>query len=325
MDRVLSIVIPVYQAADTLKRCVLSCCSLKGIEDAETEIILIDDGSTDGSAEICDELVASNSEGRIKVKHTSNCGVSHARNLGIEMATGKYICFVDADDTIKEDFATALLTKADEGIVLVDDNENYVDGGAVSGYQYVENSTLNRNTHVWGKLFARQAIIDNHIMFREGLTIGEDLLFLIDMALSQGRNKTIKCVGGSHYNYTDNPNGAMKRAFKESYLDEIVCWREAEKKLMAAKGYISEYAFVSVAVSQIMTALLVAGKLAMVEEKDRDDALTELTVMRVGDQIKHALKTRGAFAALSFGYKIKVNVFRLNPYLYLRIYGNYKK
>ncbi len=323
MDRVLSIIIPVFQAKDTLKRCVLSCTMQKNLQQGEFEIILIDDGSTDGSAVICDEL--SNEYGDfIKVKHTKNCGVSHARNLGIETATGKFICFVDADDIIEDRFATALLTRADDGTSLVDESDSYVYDGKISGYQYIESSILNKNTHVWGKLFLRQIIVDNHIMFKEGLTIGEDLLFLIDFALLQGRERSIRCVGGGLYHYEDNPNGAMKKAFKESYMDELVCWKDAEDRLLAAKGFISEYAFVNVAVSQIMTALLVAGKLSVQDETDRDDMVTELVVTRVSDQLRHALKTRGAFAALSIGYKIKVCIFRTNPYLYLKIYGNYK-
>ena len=122
----------------------------------------------------------------------------------------------------------------------------------------------------------------------------------------------------------DNPEGAMKKAFKESYLDEVVCWREAEEKLLGAREYISEYSFVSVAVSQIMTALLVAGKLARTDEAERDKDIETLVISKVREQVSHALKVRGAFAALELGYKIKVTIFRINPKFYLRLYGNYK-
>jgi len=335
MEKKVSIIIPVYQAAKYLERCVESCLGQKGINADELEIILVDDGSTDGSSELADELERSANcvfEGEgdkssgyiVKVIHTGNHGVSHARNLGIEKATGKYICFVDADDYVGESFVADLLAAAGCESTIIDSTDAYLSGLSISGYQYIENSILNRNTHVWGKLFLLSAIRDNHITFKEGLTIGEDLLFLLDIALLQGKKKTVKCTGTNGYVYVDNPEGAMKKAFKESYLDEVVCWREAEEKLLGAREYISKYSFVSVAVSQIMTALLVAGKLARTDEAERDKDIETLVISKVREQVSHALKVRGAFAALEFGYKIKVTIFRINPKFYLRIYGSYK-
>ncbi len=336
MDKKVSIIIPVYQAAKYLERCVESCLGQKGINADELEIILVDDGSTDGSSELADELErsancvfegdADNSSGYVvKVIHTGNHGVSHARNLGIEKATGKYICFVDADDYVGESFVADLLAAAECESAIIDSTDAYLSGLSISGYQYIENSILNRNTHVWGKLFLLSEIRDNHITFKEGLTIGEDLLFLLDIALLQGKKKTVKCTGTSGYVYVDNPEGAMKKAFKESYLDEVVCWREAEEKLLGARQYISKYSLVSVAVSQIMTALLVAGKLARTDEAERDKDMETLVISKVREQVSHALKVRGAFAALELGYKIKVTIFRFNPKFYLKLYGNYKK
>ena len=357
MGKKVSIIIPVYQAVKYLERCVKSCLGQKGISPEELEIILIDDGSTDGSSELADELERSancaleqnaygGSDSLIKVIHTGNHGVSHARNLGIEKATGKYICFVDADDYVGEGFVAGLLAAAgnfagdhddpkDGGSgsnseldgsepVIIDSSDACLSGLSISGYQYVENSVLNRNTHVWGKLFLLKELRENHISFKEGLTIGEDLLFLLDLALLQGKKKNVKCTGTNDYVYVDNPEGAMKKAFKASYMDEIICWKEAEEKLLGAREYISEYSFVSVAVSQIMTALLVAGKLAKTDEADRDKDIETLVISKVKEQVGHALKVRGAFAALEFGYKIKVTIFRFNPKFYLRLYGNYK-
>ena len=226
---------------------------------------------------------------------------------------------VDNTDEISENCALDGYEPA-----IIDSTDAYLSGLSISGYQYIENSILNRNTHVWGKLFLLSAIRDNHITFKEGLTIGEDLLFLLDIALLQGKKKTVKCTGTSGYVYVDNPEGAMKKAFKESYLDEVVCWREAEEKLLGARQYISKYSFVSVAVSQIMTALLVAGKLARTDEAERDKDIETLVISKIREQVSHALKVRGAFAALEFGYKIKVTIFRINPKFYLKLYGSYK-
>ena len=322
MDRVLSIIIPVYQAGKSLAKCVDSCLLQKNVLKGEMEIILVDDGSTDGSSKLCDEIAASNDD--VKVKHTKNHGVSHARNIGMDMAEGRFISFVDADDTVSESFFDTMSKYLDENTSLVDETNSYVLNHKISGYQYIENSILNRNTHVWGKLFDRKTIMDNNLRFKEGLTIGEDLLFMLDFALSQGKEHTIRCIPEGDYIYEENQAGAMNTAFKESYMDQLVCWREAEEKLLPVSDLISPYAMVGVAVSQIMTALLVVGKLAMQPEGQRDKLTQALVIDRVKEQISHALKTRGAFAGLSFGYQVKVTLFRINPNLYIKLYGNYK-
>ncbi len=93
MASLVSIIIPVYNAAKDLYRCVQSI-----LVQSYTlyECLLIDDGSTDESSEICDSLVRSDS--RIKVTHTSNQGVSNARNIGVDSSKGEYLIFIDADD-----------------------------------------------------------------------------------------------------------------------------------------------------------------------------------------------------------------------------------
>ncbi len=89
----ISIIVPVYNVEKYLKECIESILSqtYKNIE-----IILIDDGSTDNSGKICDEYLKKDS--RVKVIHKENGGLSDARNTGIEIASGKYIGFVDSDD-----------------------------------------------------------------------------------------------------------------------------------------------------------------------------------------------------------------------------------
>ena len=98
MERLVSIIIPVYNVQNELKSCVDSVISqtYKNIE-----IIIIDDGSTDESAKICDNY--EKKDNRIKVIHKLNGGLSDARNWGLECARGEYVYFLDSDDLIKVD------------------------------------------------------------------------------------------------------------------------------------------------------------------------------------------------------------------------------
>lgn len=107
----LSVIVPVYNAETTLQRCVESLCR-QGLPETSYEIWLVDDGSTDGSSKLCDDLADAHPQ--IEVVHQSNAGVSVARNNGIEHARGEWIAFIDADDYLLDNgYATVFLPYAD--------------------------------------------------------------------------------------------------------------------------------------------------------------------------------------------------------------------
>lgn len=94
----ISVIVPIYNTRNTLPKCVDSICR-QTYENLE--IILVDDGSTDGTQALCDTLA--DTDGRIRVYHKTNGGASSARNFGLQKAVGDYIGFVDSDDYIDED------------------------------------------------------------------------------------------------------------------------------------------------------------------------------------------------------------------------------
>lgn len=104
MNEKISVIIPVYNSIDCLERCVRSIC-------AQTyqalEILLIDDGSTDGTGALCERLAREDE--RILVRHKENGGASSARNLGIGLASGAYLGFVDSDDYIEPDMYALMM------------------------------------------------------------------------------------------------------------------------------------------------------------------------------------------------------------------------
>ena len=106
-EGLISIIVPIYNTEEYLLRCVNS---LRTQVYSRLEIILVDDGSTDGSGELCDRLASE--DARIRVLHKENGGSSSARNLGISVAKGEYIGFVDSDDFIEPDMYERLLKNA---------------------------------------------------------------------------------------------------------------------------------------------------------------------------------------------------------------------
>ena len=110
MGEKISVIVPVYNVETYLERCVESILQQTY---AHFELILINDGSTDSSGQICDHL-ASQYE-NIKVYHIENAGVSNARNMGIQLATGSWVTFIDSDDFVTQDYL-ATLASAVEGV-----------------------------------------------------------------------------------------------------------------------------------------------------------------------------------------------------------------
>ena len=185
----LSVIVPVYNAEQYLRRCVDSILDatifLGGGE--KSEIILIDDGSIDDSSRICNELAEKNRE--IKVFHISNQGVSKARNYGIENSRGKYIAFVDADDYIEKNMYKIMIAQMesdstlDVGVCLW----NFIDqnGKKVVNKENISFSAYGKQTgrdflkHIyddsytngivvspWNKIFKRECIVKHKMVGR---------------------------------------------------------------------------------------------------------------------------------------------------------------
>ena len=337
----ISVIIPAYNAQDHLEDCVKSVCDQKVSDTVKAsdfwndnlmEVIIIDDGSSDRTGEICDRLASEST--MIRVIHVKNGGVSKARNLGLENALGRYIAFVDADDKVKDTYFSDLLECAiDNEIALVIMDGKIVTDDIITGRRYLEDGLLREDTHVWGKLFDKKDLNrgERTIRFPEGLTIGEDMLFLMEVLVGIGNRECVRVISGGGYLYNYNDDGAMLKTFTPSYMDQITCWERASELLVSMTPEVSLEAIRRLSVIKIMAALLVVGKFAkmlnMSENSDKAmvEAMKDEVVQRASDLIDSANETSGVFARLSAGYKVKLLLFLFNPDLYMKLYGQWKK
>lgn len=187
-----SIIVPVYNVAEYLEDCLQS---LAGQSFSDAEYILIDDGSTDGSGEICDRWARGDS--RFVVAHKENGGVSSARNLGLEMARGEYIGFADGDDWLEQnalEVLTSMLDKNSQADVacagffeymsdpekpsqIRPDNRDIV-LGLVSREMAIRNLLVRQGywATLWNKMFRSSAVLRDgkRILFDTSLHHGED-------------------------------------------------------------------------------------------------------------------------------------------------------
>lgn len=202
MENILiSVIIPIYNRECTIKTC------LEGILSSDYlnyEIVIVDDGSTDNSLKICKYFAEKNS--RIRVFHQDNKGVSKARNEGIKLARGKWITFVDSDDTIRADYFSSIANKLlnienldltfvghSSADVLIDGTVNIKNVGYNGTYKILKGTSniihwlFNEISpyeccfySVWNKLFRADIIREHNLFFEEDITLTEDQIFILN-------------------------------------------------------------------------------------------------------------------------------------------------
>ena len=188
----LSIIVPCYNCEDTIESCVESILgALRFSKITEYEILLINDGSTDGTKRKLDVL-SENGE-KVKVYYQQNSGVSSARNKGIDNSVGDYINFIDADDTINEKFYLSFVKNFDKNIdIFVCGINNkispklYGGGERINKSGYIEKilSDLNVYGYSCNKIYKRKILDNNNIRFTEGIYFMEDKYFNLEVAIN---------------------------------------------------------------------------------------------------------------------------------------------
>lgn len=216
----LSVIIPVYNVAPFLTECLNSIISQSY---QNLEILLIDDGSSDGSSALCDNLA--HTDNRIKVYHKPNGGVSSARNLALLNSTGAYFSFIDADDYVSPEMFSTMMqlclenntdavfcsserfynSNPSKTFPLIAQHEGIVD--VTTALEEILYSGI--GTGCCNKIFSRKLIFENNtpILFNESLAIGEDALWCIKVLSNAG---TVAISTAPLYFYRIHENSATQ-------------------------------------------------------------------------------------------------------------------
>lgn len=246
-----SVIIPVYNAMPYFTECMRSLMA-QTLEDIE--IILVDDGGSDGSGTFADALAEVNNT--VRVIHQKNAGVSAARNAGLTIARGEYIGFVDADDVAGPElfetlFAAAVLFSADvvnSGYKTYNEKDSCATPAAPS---FELGTVLNQQDmklyaaqmhktgcflYVWRNLFSRRLIEENNIRFDEDISVGEDTLFNMECFLHAQNSVSIDVSG---YHYRIHPASTMRQ--QDNPLLASSLQKQFARKLALGEEHLEAY------------------------------------------------------------------------------------
>lgn len=239
-----SVVIPIYNVEKYLKKCIDSILN-QSFNDFE--IILVNDGSTDSSIEICNEYIEKDC--RIILINKKNGGASSARNAGINVAKGKYVSFIDSDDCINDNYFNILVEKAEmnncdvivSGCKTIPNNVNIVPSYKLNtvlrGTDFILSSdnvhSKNELSAVFRCLYRLKLIKQNEILFNEKIFIGEDIIFNLEVLVNSDR---VMAIADILYYYTiNNPTSLMRSKFKSNLESSLV--EQYEKRIYLSNKY----------------------------------------------------------------------------------------
>ena len=256
MNDLVSVVIPVYNTNERFRACFESVLNQKY---QNIEVILVDDGSSDTSAQICDMIAQATVSFPVIVFHKPNGGVSRARNLGIDFANGKYLVFIDSDDQVTPDYVSDFMEA----------REKYPDVGHIwcgfernsdhTRYMFSENesvSVVSRDDYfeLAGKVLTQSPCLriydvavlrKNHIKMIEDLSLTEDMLFNFSY-LDYVPSHKICVINATNYIYLDSDSDSLNHKYREnlkeiynSLLDTL--WQYMNKWGITDPDSVSEY------------------------------------------------------------------------------------
>lgn len=258
-NKKVSVIVPVYNVEKYIDASLTSICEQTY---TDLEILLIDDGSSDNSLKKCNAWVQK--DARIRLHHQENTGASAARNKGIELATGKYLLFMDADDWIEKNMIEVLYTEAEKHqvdvacCILQEETEN------TSGKKTTESSSFEAKIKVgtnkadsgllllsvWGpvcKLYRRDVIGDLRF---EDYKVAEDLLFNTKVICGTTFQKAV-LVEYPFYHYIIYPGSAMKQKLQEKYLTAMEVEKQCYDMLTAVSPQYADINLIGCSVSRV--------------------------------------------------------------------------
>lgn len=318
----ISFIIPVYNTENYLSECIESILSQNLSNNYE--IILVDDGSTDKSNHICDKF--SKDYSFIKTFHQKNGGASSARNLGLQMASGEYVYFVDSDDFLIEDSNLELMISNLDADILqfkmnyyYEKDDKYVHCRDLKNYFYINNKyeylkeMISMNTlsiSPCDKIIKRSILVENKIYFEEGI-VGEDIDWSLKLYLYANN---IRVVNKAVYSYRQNRQGSVTNVITTKNVNSIIHILEKWVNYNYIDNEIKELYYSYLAYQYVLLLTVINKNNCTKNSKDKLHKFDFLRNYQLNYKVKMCNK-----AFNIFGKKIGLSL--LKVYLYLKNAG----
>lgn len=311
----ISIIVPVYNVEKYLVKCIES---IIGQTYTNLEIILVNDGSPDNSGKIADDF--SQKDVRLRVIHTTNRGVSVARNLGIEESKGEYVAFVDSDDYLASDFVEYMLDiikKTGAYFAMStkcykSPNEAQMENGEIEVFSSEKAAVALLYPYIeigcWNKLFCRHFLIRNNIKFPVSFYMGEGLNFIVNAA------QLSNCVGVGnkkvYYYRKDNLNSATTKVSVDKFINALAAIDNIRKNSILNTSDFN----MALDFHQYLTTFYALSTILKTNTKETYSSEYNqwLSVIK-----KDSLSMMKAHVTLLM--KMKILVYSTNPYYILRV------
>lgn len=290
----ISIIVPVYQVEDVLERCIKS---LINQTYENIEVILVDDGSTDKSSEICDEY--SKKDSRVIAIHKKNGGLSDARNYGIKSSTGEYILFVDSDDYIEKDtcekFTNFIKEKRPDIIagnaIRIEDTKkilmshSYYGDIMISGEEYLLKELSSKSMYMaaWLNLYKKDFLLENELLFKKGL-LHEDEQFTPRTFLKANE---VMGVNMYFYNYVIRNNSITK---KSSLINNALHIIETCKEMEILYNALEDRKLRCELKDSLVTKYLYAFQIGQLYGREYKDIIDKKFLINNAKSLKNRLK-----------------------------------
>lgn len=257
----ISVIVPTYNRRELLKLCLKSIFEQQLPQGEEMEIIVIDDGSADGTWDWLNEILPEHPE--MVLLHLNDDGVAAARNAGLDAAKGKYLRFIDSDDEMSPGSMMAMLNamqETDADLLVapffrkvgptVSVRDVFKLDQSMSDKEYMDLFAKHANCYtvgvIWNKLFRRDLVEKAGIRFQGGMYYGEDFLFV---AAYMEQVEKVRVIREPVYVYYLNPKSLTVKQVKNAIVHPVKSLRVKDlmykgyKELFKKKGLYEKYAF----------------------------------------------------------------------------------
>ena len=332
MSELISIIVPVYNVAPYLNRCIQSIVTQTY---KELEIILVDDGSTDISGKLCDDWKTKDS--RIKIIHKTNGGLSDARNAGLSVATGSFVVFWDSDDWTEPEILTSAMNnqqKNDSDIVVwsyqsdFEDDKRHIINNT---YCYLNNIVCRKGEdnsclaeekmlgavgYAWNKLYRRELIEKHSFLFEKGTSLVEDILFN-SKAFCAAKIVSFVNIIGTHY--IQRPRQTLGGTYYPDAFTLKCRAAESRQKLLESFGIPEDIIHLAISRQRFGGLKSTVRMIARTEKLEKDGrlkAMNELIVDERAQRVICDIQSHGSLKEHLFAFLFQHKCVRLLLWLF---------